>query len=138
NSKTDYIAKTNAKTNNEENFEGYGVKETKRNIIIGSIKNSENVCFKSASKQVLIHLGKVSLNKSKEAVYAHLCKTFSRKDFNVQPCPMRYDAKSMSFKIAGEISLLDEIYKNENWTAVVSVARYKLSQVQEKRYFDKQ
>ncbi|KAL3281895.1 hypothetical protein HHI36_005100 [Cryptolaemus montrouzieri] len=101
NTKTDSIAKTNSKTNNNENFKGYEVKETKRNITIGSIKNSENVCFKSAPKQVLIHLGEVSLNTSKQAVYEHLCRTFSRKDFDVEPCPMRDDAKSISFKIAG-------------------------------------
>ncbi|KAL3283280.1 hypothetical protein HHI36_006429 [Cryptolaemus montrouzieri] len=34
NTKTNSIAKMNAKTNNKENFKGYEVKETKRNITI--------------------------------------------------------------------------------------------------------
>ncbi|KAL3283124.1 hypothetical protein HHI36_006280, partial [Cryptolaemus montrouzieri] len=62
-------------------------------VILKYSDDSKNLCFKSAPKQVLIHLGKKSLNTSKEAVYEHLCKTFSRKDFDVEPCPIRVTPK---------------------------------------------
>ncbi|KAL3279704.1 hypothetical protein HHI36_017210 [Cryptolaemus montrouzieri] len=121
NTKTDSIAKTNAETDNKENFKWYEVKETKRNITIGSIKILRMYVLKVRQNKFFIqvlHLCKVSLNTSlKEAAYEYLCKTFSIKDFDVEPCPMRDDAKSMSFNIAGDIPLLEDIYKKENWPA---------------------
>lgn len=92
----------------------------------GTSSTKNLVKFQAAPKQALIHLGRVALKTKAEEIMQHMTSTFSRNDFVVEACPVRENARSMSFKIEADYSLLDELYKGENWPSGVTIARYKL------------
>ncbi|CAH0562866.1 unnamed protein product [Brassicogethes aeneus] len=91
--------------------------------VVGS-NEKENV-FKSAPKRAVIHLGRVNLNTSPEDIKNYVVTTFKRNDFNIEPCPVREGAKSISFRIETDISILEELYLSENWPKGVLINRYR-------------
>lgn len=101
-------------------------------------ENNSQSLFSSAPKRALIHLGKVSLNTKKETIERYLHDTFGKRDYFVEPCPVRENAKSMSFKIEADYSLLNELYTSSNWPTGVTVTRYKLFRRGDTKQFGKE
>ncbi|XP_044765982.1 uncharacterized protein LOC123322179 [Coccinella septempunctata] len=96
--------------------------ERPMSITVGQNRNSED--FTGIPKLCWLHLGRVNMNTNREQILDHLKKTFGRDDFVVEQLPKRDDAKSISFKIGADISLLSDVYAGDKWPENVTLRRY--------------
>lgn len=94
-----------------------------KNKIVGS--NMEEKCFKSVPRRAFVHLGRVHPKTTPDDIKKYVVSTFKRNDFVIEPCPVRDEAKSVSFKIETDISILENLYSSENWPKGVTINRYR-------------
>ncbi|CAH0559374.1 unnamed protein product [Brassicogethes aeneus] len=91
--------------------------------VVGS--NEDKKVFKSAPRKAFIHLGRVDLNTTSDDIKNHVVSTFKTNDFKIEPCPVREGAKSISFKIETDSSIVKELYLSENWPKGVLINKYR-------------
>lgn len=66
----------------------------------------------------------------------HLQTKFPGQPFTVETLPVRQGAPSISFKVGANISLLEDIYKDENWPENITVRKFKsFSETRKNRKF---
>ncbi|CAH0561686.1 unnamed protein product [Brassicogethes aeneus] len=133
--------KPNTNENNAQKEQKEKNKYTKNNSNNNSSKkvvgSATETAFQSAPRKASFHVGRASLNTSVENISNHFSKKFNRNEFLVEKCPSREGAKSVSFKVESTFSLLEEMYKSENWPAGITVRKYRLFPEQINGEFDK-
>ncbi|KAL3278986.1 hypothetical protein HHI36_016503 [Cryptolaemus montrouzieri] len=78
----------------------------------------------SAPKRAWICLGKVAMDVTKEQIMTHLKKVHKREDFFVEPLTVPEGAKSTSFKIGANFSIMKNLYDGKKWPSGVSLRRF--------------
>ncbi|KAL3272992.1 hypothetical protein HHI36_014449 [Cryptolaemus montrouzieri] len=110
--KSDVVPRsTTAKNIEDTSDEGFKTVTRKRKVIVGTgqKQNASNHAtqtkdFLGVEKRASIHLGKVSFSIKKESIERYLAATFNNKNLMVE------NAKSRSFRVEADYSLLEELY----------------------------
>lgn len=92
---------------------------TRQNLITDGEKT-----FSSAKRRVWIHIGKVEVNTSEEMIKSHLHKLFPNRLFVIEQQKISEGANSTSFKVGGDMDLMNELYNSENWPSGVTIRRF--------------
>lgn len=100
----------------------------KTNVVIGSGEKSGEagkLTFAGAVRRAWLYVGRAEVNTSPQQVLDHLRGCFPDHNFDVEALPMRDDAKSVAFRIAADLTLIDELRRPEVWPAGIVVKRYR-------------
>ncbi|KAK9887516.1 hypothetical protein WA026_023067 [Henosepilachna vigintioctopunctata] len=93
-------------------------------IIKGTRATKYENSFAGVEQRAWIHVGKVKLKTAKEEIENHLQQIFPGRSFVVEALPARNEANSMSFRVGGDMDLIDELYNSANWPCGVTIRRF--------------
>lgn len=108
-------------------------KDTSRNnrstistkIIKGTRETTEEHNTLCGIKQrVWLHIGKIQLGTASEVIEKHLKQCFPGRSFIIDELKQRAGGTSMSFKVGGDLDLIDDLYDGGNWPSGVTVRRF--------------
>ncbi|XP_045464834.1 uncharacterized protein LOC123674052 [Harmonia axyridis] len=68
---------------------------------------------------------KMAFSSAKQKVWIHIGKIFPGHSFSIEALTPKNESNSISFKVGGDMKLIDELYKSENWPEGITVRRYK-------------
>lgn len=80
--------------------------------------------FSGTEQRIWVHVGRVQLHTTEEAIKKHLELVFPGRNFIIERLSARQDAKSLSFKIGGDFDLKEKLYMSENWPNGVTIRRF--------------
>lgn len=99
-------------------------RQIKKNIgVTGTCVDSS--VFSAVPKRVWLYVGHVGVNVEESHIENHLKEKFPSKSFVIEKLPKRVTANTVSFKIGADLSLLDDIYRPENWPLGVVIRRFR-------------
>ncbi|XP_044762409.1 uncharacterized protein LOC123319475 [Coccinella septempunctata] len=81
--------------------------------------------FSGAIKRAWLYVGRVDQNATNSNVKNYLTMKFPGRDFYVEKLPKRDDANSVAFKVAADMSLMDELHRPETWPSGVVVKQFR-------------
>lgn len=116
------------KTNKDSKTERYGASHVRKpavekTIIEGTMSAAS---FQGRERKAWIWVGRVSVGTEEVRVLEHLQERFPGRAFSVEKLPFRDGAYSCAFKVGADLSLMDELYKAENWPRGVSVRKFRI------------
>lgn len=95
-------------------------------VICGSQpSDGKDTAFSGAIRRVWIHVGKTAQGTSEDAIRDHLQRKFRSEQFVIEKLPQREGANSCSFKVGASFTMLEDLYKSENWPENVTVRRFR-------------
>lgn len=113
----------NKKRNPKTHRKNENITMRKDPLIKGTNVNSST--FTGAPKRAWVYVGRVSESVQEVQVRDHLEEKFPGKNFAVEKLPSRIGARSVAFRISADMSLLEDLYRPENWPLDVVVKRYR-------------
>lgn len=81
--------------------------------------------FSSAVRKAWLYVGRAERDTTCRQVLDHLQKSFPGQQFEIDPLPVRDDAKSIAFKLGADIGLIDQLNKPDVWPNGILVKRYR-------------
>ncbi|XP_045471811.1 uncharacterized protein LOC123678705 [Harmonia axyridis] len=97
-----------------------GNHETKKDLMVtgaGAVSSD----FMGAPRRAWMYVGRVNVNVKESQIENHLKGKFPGEDFSVERLTKRDAAHSASFKIGASLSLVEDLYKPQNWPTGVSL-----------------
>lgn len=104
-----------------------GNHETKKDLMVtgaGAVSSD----FMGAPRRAWMYVGRVNVNVKESQIENHLKGKFPGEDFSIERLPKRDAAHSASFKIGASLSLVEDLYKPQNWPTGVVVKRFRFFQ----------
>lgn len=95
--------------------------------VVGGSDATGSTGLQAAQRRAWVHIGRLAIETTAEQIQEHLVKKFPRYkkgDFVIEALPRRSDAKSISFKVGADITLLEGLSESENWPVNVTVRRF--------------
>lgn len=99
--------------------------DSNRKVLKGTHTTEIQGGFSSIQQKVWIHIGKIKPDTSEEEIKTHLNEIFPGRSFVVEALPVRSNARSMSFRVGGDMDLKDSLYDAKNWPIGVTIRRFK-------------
>lgn len=100
-----------------------------RNKIWGANDSLDFPCsddtFSGAVKRLWLHVGKVTIGTQVSQIEKYLNKKFPDNKFTVDELPLHPEAKTMSFKVGADFSLLEDLYNGAVWPKGVMIQKFK-------------
>lgn len=84
-----------------------------------------DLSFAGAARRAWLYVGRVNAQVKEEDVKKYLEQRFVGKSFKVEMLPRRDSANSISFKVAADMDMLDDLNKPETWPRGVLVKRFR-------------
>ena len=92
--------------------------------------------FSAAAKRAWIYVGRTRADTTPQQVNNYLTNKYDGYEFIVEALPKREDASSISFKVGPDITLLNDLYKPENWPKDVLIKKFEFFRHKKQRQFN--
>ena len=80
--------------------------------------------FSGAVKRLWLHVGKVTIGTQTTQIEKYLKKKFPNNTFTVEGLPQHPEARTISFKVGADLSLLEDLYNEAVWPKGVMVQQF--------------
>lgn len=74
--------------------------------------------------RVWLHIGKTQLGTTPAMIEKHLKQMFPGRSFIIDELKQRGEATGVSFRVGGDLDLVDDLYNGENWPSGITVRRF--------------